>query len=316
MKFKFKNLLKENKGSIISMFTLVLILSLILIFIIFLTSTLYMENEKSNILNDKNFKYHVEDYKRNINPVGYEVLNETIKDHINSKKPSINSREEIKTRLNNKLKDINEDYYRNYKIIIDSNVLSISNDEDPFNIDVKIKLDFKKDNNTYSTMKTYKISIIGLEDPLPFLKLKNYTDFRHNSTNFNYENSLNNYLSNKSMDGSPYINSSSPTIFKKCPYQPYEIHGNNLTYNCILNNYYHESHDGSCIFCRLENKGDCDDYGLETFIVSHKTNENTSIASPDHVIFGDNPYNGDKIILKNDTILFLDNGHKKKYGLN
>lgn len=316
MKSKFKTLLKEDKASIISIFTLILILSLIIIFIIFLTSTIYIENEQSNILNDKNFKYHIEDYKKNIKIISYEVLNETIRNHINSKEPSINSREEIKTRLNNKLKNINNNYYRNYKIIIDSDVLSIDNDEDPFNIDIKVKLDFKKYNNTYSTIETYKVSIIGLKDPLPFLKLKNYNDLKYNSTNFNYENSLNNYLNTKSINGSSYINSSSPLIFKRCPYQPYETHRNNLTYNCILNNYYHESHDGSCIFCRLENKSNCNDYGLETFIVSHKTNENTAIASPDHVIFGDNPYYGDKIVFKNDTILFLDNGHKKKYGLN
>ncbi|OWT33442.1 hypothetical protein BGI41_02445 [Methanobrevibacter sp. 87.7] len=292
-----------------------MILSLIIIFIIFLTSTISINNQETSILNDKNFEYHIEDYKRNIEIISYNVLNKTINDHIKTREASTNSREEIKNRLNNRLKEINNDYYRNYNIKIDSNVLSVNNDDNPFNINIKVKLNFEKDNNTYSTIETYKISIIGLEDPLPFLKLKN-SDLTYNSTNFNYHNSLNSYLNEKSIDGSSYINSSSPLIFKKCPYEPYEIHGNNLSYNCIINNYYHESHDGSCIFCRLEGKADCNHYGLETFIVSCKNDKNKSISSPDHVIFSDNPYEGDKIVINDKTFLFLDNGHKNKYGFN
>lgn len=139
----------------------------------------------------------------------------------------------------------------------------------------------------------------------------------------NYRYSLKNYLDGKTngnIDTTPYINGKSPLIIKQCAYQPYNSHGaNDLCENCILNGYFHESHDGSCYLCRMEGRGNCSHYGLETFIVPGTFDEmNNTVTSIDHVIFSDEPYPGDKIILNNTTsdsdFIFLDNGHKSKYG--
>lgn len=83
--------------------------------------------------------------------------------------------------------------------------------------------------------------------------------------------------------------------------------------NCIEKGYYHESADGSCYLCRLEGKGVCPHYGLETFIVpSSKLNK--SISGSDHVVFHDS-YLGEKYDYFHDKSLFLDDSHRKKYGL-
>ena len=69
----------------------------------------------------------------------------------------------------------------------------------------------------------------------------------------------------------------------------------------------------------MEGHGTCSHYGLETFIVPGEyTETNSSITSIDHVIFSDNPYSGNLICLNNSSntknFIFLDNGHKNKYG--
>lgn len=309
-----KNKLIKDKAGLISIFTLIMVLSVIIVLIILLTSVSVMNSEESNYLDDINLNYHIKEYEKNIEILTYETLNETITESIKKKSPYADSKKEIKNRLNQKLDRINRNYYINYKIQVTSEILDIDKNDNPFNVNIKYKFNFNRNKKTYSDLKTTTISITGLTDPLPFLKINNMIS--SNSTNINYENDLFQYFIEKSVNGSSYINASSPLVFRKCPYEPYTLHGkNNLTYDCILNNYYHESSDGSCIFCRLEGKAVCPDYGLETFIISHEINDNNiSISSPDHVIFNDNPYNGIKIIISDDTFIFLDNGHYNKYG--
>lgn len=86
--------------------------------------------------------------------------------------------------------------------------------------------------------------------------------------------------------------------------------------------YFHESSDGSCFLCRLEGKATCPHYGFETFIVPSNSFNSTLIFAPcsiEHVIFGDDVYSGKGIVYySNDSNyfkLFLDNGHRQKYGL-
>ena len=78
--------------------------------------------------------------------------------------------------------------------------------------------------------------------------------------------------------------------------------------------YYHESADGSCYLCRLEGKGKCPHYGMETFIQTHTPLMNDSISCSDHVVFHDH-YPGQKIDKTDINSLILDSSHRTKYGL-
>jgi hypothetical protein len=113
-------------------------------------------------------------------------------------------------------------------------------------------------------------------------------------------------------------------------------HDYNTLKNCIDNGYFHESSDGSCFLCRLEGKGVCPHYGMETYVTPASTNTinnssnlstnftlNQAPSSIDHVIFNDTnlgtgTYHGNKLIYYLDTsnllIIFLDNAHRQKYG--
>ena len=88
------------------------------------------------------------------------------------------------------------------------------------------------------------------------------------------------------------------------------------------NGYFHDSNDGSCFLCRLEGKATCPDYGFETFIVPSNYSNSTLMFAPssiEHVIFDDYVYPGKGIVYyfdgSNYCKLFLDNGHRQKYGL-
>jgi len=116
-----------------------------------------------------------------------------------------------------------------------------------------------------------------------------------------------------------YNNSIEGCMIKKCPYEDYSSHGhsNEVIINCIDNHYYHKSHDGLCLLCRLEAKDTCPHYGLETFIVPTLIKDQAPV-SIDHVLLNstvNGQYGGNKIILNNTTVIYLDNGHKTKYGL-
>ncbi len=320
MRLNFKKFICENKGNIISSISIVLIFSFILVGLLVLETSTYINNNKISEINDNNFEYIIENYKANIPVLSLEIINETSISIIKNKNPLSNSRLELKNRINQKLKEENTKYYNDYKITIASEVLDVSNDEDPFYINVKTRLNFTKDDNSYSSVETCKISVVGLYDPLPFIKCRS---IQVENDKINYKNSLKNYLDEKThgeINSEPYINGKSPLIIKECVYQDYNSHGTNgLCENCILNGYFHKSRDGSCYLCRMEGHGNCSHYGLETFIVPGVlTEDNRSIVSIDHVIFGENPYPGELIILNNtssDTnFIFLDNGHKNKYG--
>ena len=115
-----------------------------------------------------------------------------------------------------------------------------------------------------------------------------------------------------------YSNACSGIIIKRCPYEDYTSHAHsNITMlDCLNNHYYHFSHDGLCVFCRLENKTTCSHNGLETFIVpSNKFNESTSSIC--HVYFNrtsDGHYNGSLYEFNNNSFIYLDNAHGDKYG--
>jgi len=166
------------------------------------------------------------------------------------------------------------------------------------------------------------VFIEGEKDPLPFLMCKNHPTLVEESGKINYNDALSYYLAeNNLLNPGVYENATAPLFIRKCPYDPYEHHGEgNVMKNCVDNGYFHESADGGCYLCRLEGKSICHHYGLETLIFPNKAANltATSISGSDHVIFHDH-YPGKAIeIYFEDSfyeILILDDSHGAKYGM-
>jgi hypothetical protein len=318
-----KVIIKDKRGSIFTGMYLIMIVFVILITILILNLAISYNEINLNQLNSKTFNYIINDYQSNIPILSYSVLGNLSEQVIESRIPLINSKNSIKKNLEKKLLEKNKQYYDNFGIHIETHILNVENGNDPFHININTIVKAFKDNLSYNKQITSQTSIENLKDPLPATKCGKYPGFSYNQTNYNYGDSLNIFLKNKNQEGSQYyINGSSPSIIKKCVYEPYTQHGEGISMkNCLDNGYYHESRDGSCFLHRLEGVGLCLDYGMETFVLPNfKLNQTGLIAtsSPDHVIF-EQSYPGKSIQLKSNhkdnRIIFLDSSHRKKYGL-
>lgn len=318
-----KNMIFDKKGNVFTSLAILMIFSFILTSILVLNLATDYNNINSNSINSNNFNYLIQDYKRNIPIITKETIGELSNETIKTNIPCENSNLAIKNRVDNKLNNLNTNYQINQGLNIESEVLSVSNSDDPFHINIKTLIHGKKGNLEYNQVIDQKVSIENLKDPLPFLMCKNHPTLIENNTKINYKDSLNYYFNDNNLENpDSYENATSSLIIKKCPFDPYQHHGEGDTLkNCIDNGYYHESADGSCYLCRLEGKGSCYHYGLETFIVPNKVyNLNlSSISSSDHVIFSDQ-YPGDALSFYSYgefyEIIFLDDSHRAKYGLN
>ncbi|KZX11056.1 hypothetical protein [Methanobrevibacter curvatus] len=313
----------DNKGNMFSILGFLMIIVTIILSVLILNTLLSENQTDNNLIGLNSFNYEIENYKNNIPNIGYETLQEISEEVCLNKTSLEDSKEEIKSRLNEKLQMKKQEFYNATGINIENHVLYVENNEDPFYINVILNLSGKKANNFYSKIITEKISVINLKDPLPFLKCGNDSSFTYNETKINYGNSLRNYLFNNNQTNSDYyVNASSPLLIKKCIFDPYIQHGIGKTLkNCIENGYYHESADGACYLHRLEGKGDCLDYGFETFIISSGIHNSglSSTSASDHVIFGHDSYPGESMIYNTfngmNEVIILDSSHKTKYGL-
>ncbi|WP_231475897.1 hypothetical protein [Methanobrevibacter oralis] len=180
----------------------------------------------------------------------------------------------------------------------------------------KVKINVKKENEEYNGVLEKNVSIEGLRDPLPIAKLGPLYGISFDDNRIYYNNGLTIYLKlHKIESAESYLYATTPTIIKKCPFDPYIHHGDGDTLkNCLKNGYFHESRDGSCYLCRLEGKGTCSHYGLEVFIHPHTILKNDSVSCVDHVVFHDH-YLGEKLDDLDINSLILDSSHGKKYGL-
>jgi len=317
-----KFFINDENGNVFTSLAILMTFSFILIAILVLNVAIEYNNINSDSIDSNNFNYVIQDYKRNIPIITKEAIGEISNEAIKTRIPCVNSNSAIKTKVDDKLNEFNEKYQINQGLTIESEVLSVLNSDDPFHINIKILVHCKKGNLEYNQVIEQKISIENLKDPLPFLMCKNHPTLVENNTKIEYKDSLKYYFIQNSLENpDAYENASSPLIIKRCPYDPYEHHGDSYTLkNCIDNGYYHESADGSCYLCRLEGKSLCSHYGLETFIIPNKVaNLNLrSISSSDHVIFSEQ-YPGDVLDFYRYgelyEIIFLDSSHRAKYGL-
>jgi len=312
----------HDEGNVFTGLATLFVFLFILIAILLLNFTISTNNINTDSAVSNNFNYIIEDYNRNIPILSKEIIgnlsNEVIKSHV----PCYNAENMIKDRLQNSLDDSSEKYIKNNNIIIESEVLSVYNGADPYHINVKTLVTGKKGKIEYNHVVESVVSIEGEKDPLPFLMCKDHPTLVENGTKISYNDALSYYLTkNGLLNPDVYKNATAPLIIRKCPYDPYEHHGEGLCMkNCVDNGYFHESADGSCYLCRLEGKGGCPHYGLETFISPHKVANlgDTSISGSDHVIYQDH-YPGEAIEVYWENglyeILILDDSHGAKYGL-
>ena len=321
-----KELLNDEKGNFSIILTSLILIGFLLLSIIILNVAINQERENGEIVSSNNFQYIVNDYIRNLPLIEHEALEDLSEEIIKDKRPSLDSKSDLKEIVDGKLSAKNKEYYENYGIQINSSLIAIENTSNPFSYKFKTHILSVKGDYSFEKIVSSDVDCIDLKDPVPILYLKDYHGLSCNESFYNYGNSLSEFLRSKGVENySFYIDANSPLIIRKCPYDPYKHHGDDngkIMKNCRDNGYYHESRDGACYLCRLEGKSGCEHYGFETFINPQKTNESgrVSACGSDHVIFSDDIYSGVEVIYNSENglneILYLDShGHKVKYGM-
>ncbi|WP_455645684.1 hypothetical protein [Methanosphaera sp.] len=308
----------DNNGYITSILLLLMLIPVILLLIITIEQdNHYVNNTAENIQNNK-LTSITSDFENEMEIFTKETLHNMTKEVIINNKAYDNSTQVFKTRLQNTINQNQEKYYNNSGCIINCTINNVKAANNPFQIEISYFLTttFNSKNKIEKNNKIYINLTDGdyeIYDPLPTLQ----TGVKPTNNIINYTDELSKIIQIE--NSTVYTNAIDGYVIKKCPYDEYTKHGHNHTIitNCIDNHYYHESHDGLCILCRLENKSTCPHMGLETFIIPTGEIEKAPV-SIDHVLFNtteNGQYAGDKIILNNTTVIYLDNGHKSKYGL-
>ena len=321
-----KDFLEDNDGNLSIIVTSLLLIGFLILSIIILNTAISQENENKEVVSSNNYQYILDDYIRNLPLIEHEAMEDLSEEVIKNKRPCLDSKSDLKKIIDQKLSEKNREYYDNYHIQINSSLIAIENTSNPFSYKFKTHIFSVKGDYSFERIVSSDVDCIGLKDPVPLLYLKSYYGLSYNETSYSYANSLSDFLRENGVENhSYYINSSSPLIIRKCPYDPYKHHGDDkgrIMKNCRDNGYYHESRDGACYLCRLEGKSGCEHYGFETFINPQKTNETDRVSAcgSDHVIFSDDIYPGVEVIYNSENglneILYLDpHGHKVKYGM-
>lgn len=334
----------DKNGYVIGGLSFLLIVPSVLLLMVLIDMVNLDDSSNTMFKSDSTF-YIVGDVEGNIPSMTRQVLKETAEDVAKTGNSIPNSREVIKNALQSKMNNLLVNYNNNTGVTIKCVINSVNPAFDPFEVEVNSSILAVKDNISYSRNNCHNVSILGLcsskrfsgklnqyyeiPDPLPFIKCKKYGGVKVKDGRIIYGSSLSSYLEDKINGSDVYENASSALYIRKCPYDPYMIHGNCKKYstlkNCINNGYYHESSEGACILCRLEGKSICDHHGIETFIVPSRFTKKIVLRAPcsvDHVIFSEEYqgiYLGESVEYYSSAYfslrIFLDNGHRMKYGL-
>jgi hypothetical protein len=337
----------DNNGYVMSLSSFFLILPAVLLLIVLANMTADQTSIQQAMLNSQDVTGVTTDLETNVPLIGREVLRDKSFQVVSSGNPLSNSRKEVKEEFQHRM-DIFCSKYSSKGLAVECKILNVDNSYDPFCVEVKSRVVVQKNTLKHEVNLTQNISLTNgsfpICNPLPFVKCKSHGGATISGDRIVYGHSLANYLKSRGIENfEAYDNATSSLYIKKCPYDPYILHGNtdqliNLK-NCIDNGFYHESSDGSCFLCRLEGKGTCPHYGMETFIipapsvntlfenssvnVSFSNNSSTAPSSVDHVIFNETgshgTYSGCSLMyFTNGTHkyqLYLDNSHRQKYGL-
>lgn len=310
-------IINNEKGYTTSILLLTLLIPIILLTIITIEEYNHQVDNTVENLQSNKLKSVTEDFENEIIILTKKSIHNITKEVTTTKKALTNSEKTIKDDIQDRINQLQLKYQKE-NIIIETTITDVKASDDPFKIEIEYNLKSTANNSNMKIEKTKKEQIeitdknYPVYDPLPTLK----TGVTLQNNQINYKYRLYNYININNSE--VYINTTQQVIIRKCPYHDYIQHGNDngTIKNCINNQYYHNSHDGMCIFCRLENKTSCNHYGFETFIIPTKIVDKAP-ASIDHVLLN-NPheqYSGNNININNTTIIYLDDGHKQKYGL-
>lgn len=334
----------DKKGYVMSGMSFLLILPTIMLLMVLLDMTHAGASGNSLVLESGEVSSTAGDLKANIPSAGKEIMKFEAEKIIQTGIPLSNSRKTVKEDLQTKMDQITIVYSKNTGLEVACNITSVGNSPDPFAVQINSSIYVGRDNVVHQENLSQDISLIDphypISNPLPFIKCRDYGGAKVRDNRISFGSSLSAYLEARGLENAyAYENSTSSLIIKKCPNDPYIMHGRNgfiTLKNCIENGYFHESSDGSCFLCRLEGKGTCPHYGFETFIVPVSSNStangtnlsinstfNSAPSSIDHVIFNDTfpggTYPGKTLLYYSDGFnnlrIFLDNSHRQKYGL-
>ncbi|MGB9977812.1 hypothetical protein [Methanobacterium sp.] len=318
----------DQKGYIMSGLTILLIIPAFLLIAVFIDMVHTGSETQSLVIQSDITFYTAKDIESNIPVITEKILQEITNNVVKTGFPLTDSRNVIKSNLQEELNRLSEKYQNNESINVTCKIWSVNPTQDPFKIEINSTVYVQKGNVAHNEHISQNISIIDsnypIHDPLPFIKCKKYGEMTNTSIKILYGSSLANLLKSKNLtNADAYENATSPLFIKKCPYDPYIGHGKFSSFivlkNCMDNGYFHESSDGSCFLCRLEGRVTCSHYGFETFIVPSNSSNSVLTSAPcsiEHVLFDDSTYPGKEIIYYlNSSKLFLDNGHRQKYGL-
>ncbi len=307
-------IINDDGAYITSILLLVMLIPVLLLMIFIVDEYTHDVNSTVERLESDKIKSLAEDLEEETLRVTKESLHNISYEAVKSKTPA--TKEKIKKYIQNR---INENIHKlNGNYVIQCVINDVKPSNNPFEIELtyhyviitkdnRVKLTKNMDKTVEITDKKYPVY-----DPLPTLKtgatLKEYY--------VEYEKKLSDFILFDESD--VYVNVTEPIVIRQCPINDYSQHGNsNRTMMfCLNNHFYHNSHDGMCFLCRLENRTGCNHYGLETFILPTGLAEHAP-ASIDHVLLNDrnNQYPGNPITINGSAVIYLDNGHKTKYGL-
>jgi hypothetical protein len=331
VKIKLGDAEMDNDGYVMTGTSFLLILPVLILFMVLVELNYEDTESEVQIMESEKILQVFQDLEFNIPRLTRQVLKEEAYFVISSKKPFIDVRKITRDNLQFKVDQITQNYDK-CGLQVNCTVLSIKESDDPFEVELTSLVVVQKDNVSHQEILQQKISIIDpydpLPDPLPFVKCNEYGGASINGSRIYYAHSLVLYLEQRGeKNGMVYENASSPLFINQCPYDPFVCHGDPVTMetlkNCLDNGFYHESNDGACYLCRLEGKNTCPHQGLEVFILPPPTNNQSDTApcSVDHVLFGEGGeiYPGVSIQYHQEENLifqlFLDDSHRKKYGL-
>lgn len=305
------NIVNDDKGYITSILIVIIIIPIILLLI----STINQSNEIVGNSTEKSESNRLSsitsDFQNDVESIVKKSLSNLTITVINTKEPVNNASSELKDMVQEELNYTQSEYYNNTGCIISCNITNIEPSSDPFNISIDYNISTELDNKEINKVIHEDINVIDnhtlIYDPLPVL----VNDSMSSESKEFYGSFLFSLVNDSNRINSRTI--------KKCPYEDYTEHGHNSTVmsNCLDNGYYHESHDGLCILCRLENRTSCPHMGLETFVLPTVMTTEAPV-SVDHVLLNttkNGVYKGNLLMVNNSAFLYLDGGHTSKYGL-
>ena len=301
--------MKNNQGYITTTLILLMIIPTLMIILITLDQNQHHTQQTSTQIENDKLTKTTQTYKDEITQQTQKAVSEVTQNQTQTKKPLKDAKQTIKQQQQKNLNTKTQQYQKTHNIQIECIINQVKQTNDPFKIEINYTINAanKKSQITQTTSQqvTLENNKYPIYDPQPFLKAKVIK--QQNTVRYKTNTNLT----------STYNDAYSGYIIHKCPYSDYHEHANsNQTFNyCLKNHYYHISHDGLCLFCRMENQTTCPHNGLETFIIPvFKTQK--AITSIDHVLFNQtNQYNGQYTQIDDTTYLYLDKGHKNKYGL-